>query len=149
MKSSIKNEIETAAQSAVATIAEAAQSAVKVLANAASEAAKVVATTAGESAKVVATTGTTDHDAITTLIGSVTDLKVNFTEKFADLKIDIQKLGDGTAAKITALEADVRSHSIALTQIKSYGTALLFALTIIQFLTFPTPCYFYLFINVY
>ena len=50
------------------------------------------------------TLGGSDHDAITTLVGTVANLDKRFTEKFDELKSDIKDLKDGTAQRITNLE---------------------------------------------
>ena len=70
----------------------------------ATQVAAQLSATAARTASNLASTPNPDHDAITTLIGSVSNLDQKFTEKFADLKTDIKNLSDGTATTISKHE---------------------------------------------
>lgn len=93
--SEAKNEIALAVKDAGTLIAKQAADAVQVIAAAAATALKV------DNVK-----GIGDHDSITTLIETVSGLNLRFSEKFDELKADIKDLKDGTATRITKLEAE-------------------------------------------
>jgi len=77
---------------------------------------------------------TGDHDIINTLVGAVRTLDQKFSEKFADLKTDIKNISDGAAIRIEGHETRIRLTETAITQVKTYGTAGIFVLGIMEFL---------------
>ena len=101
--SKIKSEIANAAQDAIRLIAQAAQDAGKLLANAANEARTVITSREADAAKLLVVKnadGSSDHDTQIKLVEAVANLDTKFSEKFADLKLDIRNLSDGTSKQI-------------------------------------------------
>lgn len=73
-------------------------SSIQVIASAAAEALKVTGANASNPTNLL------DHDAITKLTEAVSNLGINFTEKFKDIKSDIKEIKDDVAGRITKLE---------------------------------------------
>lgn len=93
-------EIKNAAADAVKLIGDAASKSKTDIADAVLSATNLLAVQAAQAKKVADVKGTDDHDALTTLIGSVSTLNDRLTEKFNDLKADIKDLKDGTSSQI-------------------------------------------------
>ena len=92
--------IDIAAAEALKLLTDASNKQLQLIADAALNATKLLASQAAEADKVKSVKGVDDHDALTTLIGSVSTLNDRLTEKFNDLKADIKDLKDGTSSQI-------------------------------------------------
>lgn len=75
-----------------------------------------------------------DHDVLITLVGAVSDLKASNNEKLADIKSDIKEIKDGTAQKIEKHEERLAKAETQITKIKTWGSAGLLALGILEFI---------------
>src|ERR1035437_3672934 len=71
-----------------------------------------------------------DHDVLTALVVSVQNLDKKLDDKFSDIKLDIQNINNGFARTIADHEERIRKAETSVTQIKTYGTALVFAIGI-------------------
>ena len=116
-------------------IANAAQDAAKLIANAAGEARTVVANNASEAAKMLVvknSDGTSDHDTQIKLVEAVANIDKKFTDKFLEVRNDIQKLGDGTSKQIDDHEVRIGKLETSKTTqnvMMSIGIGLLSLLT--------------------
>jgi hypothetical protein len=147
-----KSELEESARLATQTIADAAKSATQAIADAALSATKLLSTQALEAAKLTNEKNNKvdgDHDLIIELKTIVVGIKA-----------DIQKLSDGTASRITHVETEklnindsyallyktgveerqtdhearIRMNSENITQIKTWGTAGILLIGVVEFL---------------
>ena len=99
----------------------------------ATEVAAQLSATAAKTAVNLASVANPDHDTITTLVNSVNNLDAKFTEKFAEIRVDIKELKDGTSTKISTLESKVAKNTDDITKLWSYGTAFIFIIGLAQF----------------
>lgn len=100
--------INLATSNAARVISDATSKATDAIAEAAMAASKLLISNAADVAKITGALGSSDHDAITTLIGSVANLAERLTEKFNELKSDIKDLSDGTTAEIADHETRLK-----------------------------------------
>ena len=80
----------------------------------------------------VAPINTQDHDTLTSLVVSVGGLDKKLDDKFQDLKTDIKGIKDGTAATLNDHETRIRKTETSVTQVKTWGTALMIILGIAE-----------------
>ena len=146
-------QINTDASNAVRLISDAAAKATTTIADAALAATKLLAVQTAEATKITSIKGADDHDF---LLSFSSEVKV----KLDTIRDDIKDLSDGTAARITTLENEklnirdsytaiyktgveksltdheerIRINTDKITQIRTFGTAAVIALGILEFI---------------
>jgi len=102
------------------------------IATAAQEALRVISAAAAEALKVTNTASSGDHDKITQLVTSFENLDKKFTDKFAEVRADIQKITDVTGKQIDDHEVRIGKLETSRTTqnvMMSIGIAILTLLT--------------------
>ena len=146
---SAKHEIGEAAATAVKSIAVAAEAAAKVISTSASEASRVVVNNATQTAKSLTVRSSDDHDRIVVLdtkLDAISDqikeLKDNNAKRIDDLEKNKLNTRDSypvlykeSIDKCIADHEDrIRKNTVKLTIIMTVGSAIIFAITIIEFI---------------
>lgn len=125
-------------------IAEAAANAVKTIADAANEAAKVVASAASEAIKIASVKnvdGKSDHDALTTLVADVKNIKESQDKFHVEMKDTLKRIEDGYGIQLTNHENRIITLEIAANEQKTvkkivYGCVSFILLAVLSAITY-------------